>query len=66
MTLFVQACPQQLPSREAERFLRLLAEVARDQQALLEENRTLRARVRQLEADAERKSGPPSGAGRRP
>jgi hypothetical protein len=50
LTTFSQASPALHPSQEAERFLRLLADLGHMQQELLDEARALRARVAELEA----------------
>lgn len=50
MTQYSQASPGPPPFQEAERFLRLLADICQMQQQLLEDTRSLRARVAELEA----------------
>ena len=57
--------PQGVPQPQAvQHFLRLLDDVSRIQQLLMEETERLRARVRELEARTAG-SGPAEGEGRR-
>jgi len=48
------------PFQEAERFLRLLADLSHTQQQLLDETRSLRARVAELEARIPAADPPPA------
>jgi hypothetical protein len=58
--MFSQACPGLPPFQEAERFLRLLADLSHMQQLLLDETRTLQARVAELEAKIPVADPPPA------
>ncbi|MDR3671047.1 MAG: hypothetical protein P4L36_09385 [Holophaga sp.] len=65
--MFNQASNGLPPSPEVERFFHLLSEISRNQQLLLDETRSLRARVMELEARADgRNQGPAAGQEGRP
>jgi hypothetical protein len=64
--MFNQAVPGPPAPQVAQYFLRLLDDVSRIQQLLLDETVALRARVRELEAGAQPGSGPAGDEGRRP
>jgi len=64
--MFNQASPALPPAQEVERFLRLLTDLSRMQQELLDEARCLRARVAELEARVPANDPPAQRGGRRP